>query len=209
MNKRIKLELKVGLFVVIGLVILIIFIFSVRKPLGFGKGRYHIKIVFSNAEGLKVNSPVRFLGVDVGEIKKMDLSFSPEKKNATCIITVSLRKDMILPSDSVAYINSLGLLGEKYIEISPGKNYEDLLKEDDYLLGRDSLSIYEFSRRIDTLISTTQEILERIKGREGTVGRLLYDDSLYLELEELVKDLRKHPWKLLHRPKEKRPKEKK
>ena len=50
------------------------------------------------------------------------------------------------------------------------------------------------------------EIVADVKGGSGTVGRLLYDDSLYEDLESLGADLKANPWKLLHRPKKKKKK---
>ena len=44
--------------------------------------------------------------------------------------------------------------------------------------------------------------MANVKEGEGTVGKLFYDDSIYHNIEEMFGDLKKHPWKLLYRPKE-------
>ena len=47
-----------------------------------------------------------------------------------------------------------------------------------------------------------------MKNKEGTIGKLLYDDGLYKNAEEFIADLKAHPWKLLHKPKEPKKKRK-
>ena len=52
------------------------------------------------------------------------------------------------------------------------------------------------------MAKTIKEINEKIKKGEGTIGQLLMNDSIYKNLEEFTADLKKHPWKLLNRPRE-------
>jgi hypothetical protein len=101
-------------------------------------------------------------------------------------------------------VNTLGLLGEKYIEIMPGKDYAHYLKDNQSLTGVDPLPIHEIFNRADSLLRNLDEGVIKIINKEGSLGKLIYDDKVYSELEALVTDVRKNPWKLLIKTKEKK-----
>ncbi|MDD2752939.1 MAG: MlaD family protein, partial [Candidatus Omnitrophica bacterium] len=117
-----KLELKVGIFVFIGIIILAIFVLSIGKFRTWSSG-YKVNFTFSFVNGVKVGAPIRFAGVDVGEIKKINVRFLPEEQRSQVILECWLRNFVHIPVDSTIWVNTLGLLGEKYLEIMPGKDY--------------------------------------------------------------------------------------
>jgi hypothetical protein len=100
-------------------------------------------------------------------------------------------------------VNTLGLLGEKYIEIMPGKDYGNFMLADSTTVGSDPLAMHEVVVLAKNIAEHLDESIVRINKEEGTIGKLLYDDTVYRELEAFVKDIRKHPWKLLIKTKEK------
>ena len=129
---------------------------------------------------------------------------------------------------SRALVNTLGILGEKYIEIIPGSDYSATWKSGDVVIGEDPISMEELSslgRKIalnledsvegfndivkdpDTqaslkeMIAHLNSITRKIDEGYGTLGQLLNNDSIYKDLEILSDDLKKHPWKLIHRGK--------
>ncbi|MFH0876670.1 MAG: hypothetical protein V1863_00415, partial [Candidatus Omnitrophota bacterium] len=113
-----------------------------------------------------------------------------------------------IPKDSRAWVNTLGLLGEKYLEIIPGKDYDNILVPGDVLRGEDPASVQEVTDLVKDIALESKEALSNLsavladmhEGR-GTVGRLFTDDKLYTDIEEMFADLKEHPWKLLYRPK--------
>lgn len=197
-----KLELKVGIFVFIGIVFLSVFVLSIGgiKTWSFG---YHINFIFNFVNGAKLGAPVRFSGVDVGVIKKINFIFSGEEQKYKVNINTWVKKEVQIPSDSTVWVNTLGLLGEKYIEIMPGKDYGRVLNNNDTLVGVDPIPMHEVFRMSKNIIDNFNEGIAKINEGKGTVGKLLYDDTVYNELEAMVKDLRRHPWKLFWKTKEK------
>jgi phospholipid/cholesterol/gamma-HCH transport system substrate-binding protein len=200
-----KLELKVGVFVFVGLVILTIFVLYIGDFKTWGSG-FRIKINFGFTNGIKVGAPVRFAGVDVGEVKRIDLTFSPQEQKTNVEITCLLKKEARVPSDSQAWVNTLGLLGEKYVEIIPGKNYNDCLKTDQFITGNDPIPMNEIFGFFRSIAADLDDAIAKIKDGQGTVGKLLNDDSIYTELEAFVSDVRRNPWKLFWKTKEQPPK---
>ena len=82
----------------------------------------------------------------------------------------------------------------------PGRDYTHCLVAEQSL---EELTPYRCrnSPLAKDITENLDESIVRIKNKEGTIGRLLYDDTIYKELEALIIDVRKHPWKLFRRPK--------
>ena len=209
MTAKSRVELFVGAFIIIGLIILTSFVFFIRD-FQIIKPGYRFDIAFSFANGLKIGAPTRFSGVDIGEIKSIKI-FSDSKSGTTKVrVRVWVDKDTQIPSDSQVWINTLGLLGEKYIEIMPGKDYSRVVKENDTISGQDPIPIEEITKEMKKLVSKTNEtvtglneLLSRIKTGEGTIGKFFSDETVYKNIEELTDDLKRHPWKLFFKTKEK------
>ena len=227
-----NLELKVGTFVIIALILLCIFVFMISDISLFKPG-WNLKLIFGFADGVKIAAPVRVAGVDMGKVKEIKMFYDTKEKKTVIEILVWLSSDAKVPVDSRAWVNQLGLLGEKYIEIIPGKNYSSYLKNADQLVGDDSISMRELGElgrkiaaKLDesftginevfkdektraslkdlvaNLSGTTESlnaIFAKIKNGEGTIGKLLYEDTIYKDLEGLTSDLKAHPWKLLRK----------
>jgi len=198
-----KLELKVGIFVFVGLIILGFFILSIGgfKTLSSG---YRINLNFGFVNGVKVGAPVRFAGVDVGEVKKVKLEFLRQENRSNVRLEVWIRDIIKIPIDSTVWVNTLGLLGEKYVEIIPGVDYANCLKPRDSLMGIDPLPIHQIFKNAESILRNLDDGIIRIRNQEGTLGKLIYNDEIYNQLEALVTDVRKHPWKLLIKTKEKK-----
>ncbi len=199
---RTKLELKVGIFVLLGLGILLVFILYIGDLKTWGSG-YKINIVYEFINGVKVGAPVRFAGMDVGEVKNISLFFSPTEQKTKVNLVCLVKRAARIPSDSASWVNTLGLLGEKYIEIMPGKDYKNCLLPNQTLIGNNPIPMHVVVDLLEDIGVNLNESIVKIKQGEGTVGKLLYDDTIYKELEALVVDVRKHPWKLFYRTKEK------
>ena len=198
-----KLELKVGIFVFVGLVILIIFILSIGGFKTWSSG-YRINFDFNFVNGAKVGAPVRFAGVDVGEVKKVKLEFIPQENRTNVRLEAWIRNIIKIPSDSTVWVNTLGLLGEKYVEIIPGKDYANCLGVDGSLTGIDPLPIHQIFNNAESILRNLDDGIAKIRNKEGSLGKFIYDDSVYNQLEALVTDVRKNPWKLFIKAKEKK-----
>lgn len=198
-----KLEMKVGVFVFVGLIILVVFVLSLGGVKTWASG-YKINFVFSFVNGVKRGAPVRFAGVDSGVVK--DIKFFREsgglksKVRIICWVNNSVR----VPLDSKIWVNTLGLLGEKYIEIMPGEDYGKLLKAGEDLAGEDPLPMNEIMKDAKNISDNLNNGLQKIMNKEGTVGKLLFDDKLYNDLDAMVNDIRRNPWKLFFKTKEKK-----
>jgi phospholipid/cholesterol/gamma-HCH transport system substrate-binding protein len=216
-EKNKTVELKVGIFVFFGIVILAWFVLWIGDFKLIRQG-YNVNVTFSFANGIKVGAPMRLAGVDRGEVKEITLTHVAGTNKAKVILKVWVDEDAQIPSDSRAWVNTLGLLGEKYLEIIPGKDYDHALDAGGVIVGEDPTSVQEVTDLIkdvtlqakDTLGSAQKTlndmslVLEDLHEGRGTIGKLFTDDKLYTDAEEMFADLKSNPWKLLYRPKEAR-----
>ena len=114
------LEIGTGLFVLLGFAAL--FFLTTQLPasglkLGAVKSGYHVSAEFDNIGDLKVGSPVTMAGVRIGEVDA--IHFDPKTYKAVASLRIDPQFNQI-PEDSFASIQTQGLLGGKYIGISPG-----------------------------------------------------------------------------------------
>ncbi|MBI5144882.1 MAG: MCE family protein [Candidatus Omnitrophica bacterium] len=197
-----KLELKLGVFVFVGMVILVLFILLIGDFQTWTSG-YEVNFLFNFVNGVKIGAPVRFSGVDVGEVKAIKFLLNPPELKPKVQIVGWVKKEIKIPLDSTVWVNTLGLLGEKYIEVMPGEDFQNHLAKGESLVGHDPIAMHEVAQLAKNIAGDLDESLVKIKNGEGTIGKLLYDDTIYNELEALVKDVRRHPWKLFFKTKEK------
>jgi phospholipid/cholesterol/gamma-HCH transport system substrate-binding protein len=218
-----KLELKVGMFVFAGLVVLLIFVLYIGDFQN-SLSTYRVNFTFNFINGVKLGSPVRFAGVDVGEVKAINFIFPVKGEKPKVRMVGTITRNIKIPLDSSVWVNTLGILGEKYIEIMPGKDFENVAKDGETMVGNDPFAMQEFGEMAKSVVTKLDATLTgingvadsvkaltlnlddgvtRIKNGEGTVGKLMYKEELYNELEALVVDLKSHPWKLFWKGKEK------
>ena len=119
--RKFDVELAVGIFVLAGLVCLGYLSIKLGKMEMVGGGGYELNAIFPNVGGLKTGSPIVIAGVEVGRVKSIAL------ENYQARVHMSLPRDVKIQEDAIASIKTKGLIGEKYIEISPGGS-EKILK---------------------------------------------------------------------------------
>ena len=197
-------ELKVGIFIAVGLLIFFIVVFSIGDVYLIRRG-YHIKVLFNFANGITESAPVRLAGVNVGQINKIDVFFDENEKKTRVRLSAWIKDPKIrIERDAEAVINTLGLLGEKYLEIFPGTKTDDILKGGDEIVGNDPVPTEILTRKIDQLADSTNVVMTGLKEGRGTIGKLLVEEKIYNDMEAFIEDLKKHPWKLLHKPKKRK-----
>jgi len=175
-----KLEVKVGLFIGVGIFVMFLIIFSIKDISLLGKG-YEIDVIFNYVNGIKESSPVRLAGVNVGEVRKLELFYDDTSKNTKVRLDVRIRGGVKISDDSIARINTLGLLGEQYLEISPGIS-GDFLRDGSIVRGHDPVNVGQQMERMNELFSSMADIAGNISDGKGTLGKIMTDDALYNDL---------------------------
>ena len=111
-------EARVGIFVLLGLIILTFFTFKVSKWGLIAEKGYPLTVDFDSAAGLEPKSDVKMAGVPIGKVEEIELVGNRAR------LVLRIHKGIRIPIDSVGTIQTQGLLGEKYVEILPGKDVQ-------------------------------------------------------------------------------------
>jgi phospholipid/cholesterol/gamma-HCH transport system substrate-binding protein len=192
-------ELKVGVFIMIGVAILFIIVFSIGD-INLVKKGYRIKVDFNFVDGIGPSAPVRVSGVGVGQIDGLKLYYDEEEQKTKAQLNAWVKEGVKIEEDAVATISTLGFMGEKYMEISPGTSGKRFLKDGDLLEGKDPVSMAKVFEDVSGLTESVKVIVDRLKNGEGTIGKLLTRDKIHQDLEAFVEDIKNNPWKLLNKP---------
>jgi phospholipid/cholesterol/gamma-HCH transport system substrate-binding protein len=197
-----KLELKVGLFIGIGIVIMFLIVFSIKDISFVGKG-YEIDVIFDYVNGISESAPVRLAGVDVGEVREIRLYYDAEQGKTRVALRTRIKNGTRIEEDAVARINTLGLLGERYMEISPGAS-KNFINSGYVLTGQDPMDVGMQMAKMNEFLVSATAIAQQIESGEGSLGKFIMDDTFYNEMESFATEIRANPWKLLNKPRKKR-----
>jgi phospholipid/cholesterol/gamma-HCH transport system substrate-binding protein len=178
-------EVKAGILIFCALVVLFAFTFMIGKFHVFKKG-YTIDISFNFVEGLDVGAPVRLSGVKAGNVSKVRLD--PEKNMV--VLTLWLQDEAKIRDDSRFYINTLGFMGEKYIEIDPGVS-PTFIKPGSFVEGEPARRLEEILKTGQEIATQANDIIGSIKGVTDKISLDKLSASLD-ELHKLMKELDKN-----------------
>lgn len=140
--KKYTLETSVGIFVFVCLLCVGYLTVKLGKLDLLGGQNYTVQARFTSVSGLKAGSSVQMAGVPVGSVG--DIHLDPKRLDA--VVELQLRKDIRLTDDTIASIKTSGLIGDKYISLSPGGS-------DIYLEPGDMIIDTESALDIEALIS--------------------------------------------------------
>jgi phospholipid/cholesterol/gamma-HCH transport system substrate-binding protein len=145
------LEVSVGLFVLLGIAALFYLAIQVSNIAEYrDRDTYEVTAYFDQIGGLKVRAPVTVSGVRVGRVS--GIVYDPERFQARVTLALQSGTDF-LPSDTQASIFTAGLLGEQYIALEPGGDYEPLRAGDEILFTQSALVLENMIGRVLTNIS--------------------------------------------------------
>lgn len=197
-------EVKSGVWVVVCFVLLTAVTFKVSDFRAFANTSDY-KIHFNLISGLEKNAPVHFAGHSVGIVKSITL----HEGDPAVEIIVQIGKSVPLRADSEAVVDTLGLLGEKFIALSPGSPGTQRLEPGGALRGKDPLPLHQLVDQMNELTKNMVPITEKtnrlLEGHEKDLEAILVNLNASSEnLKEMTHDLKLHPWKLLRKGKEKK-----
>jgi phospholipid/cholesterol/gamma-HCH transport system substrate-binding protein len=162
-----------------------------------------LKAQFATVVGLDSGAEVRIAGVHTGTVREIDLPSKPTDK-VTVLMDLERSTHAIVKQDSMASIETEGLLGNEYIAISFGSAQAANVKDDDMIGSEPPLVIADLMKKADGILVTSQAALNnvtvvtanlssisaKINQGEGTIGALVNDKKVYTQLDETTAGLR-------------------
>lgn len=194
MEKTATQKIRLGVFVIIGLSFFILAIYFIgNKQQMFGKTE-HLKAVFNNVGGLQLGNNVRFSGINVGTVRRIEII-----NDSTISVDLQIDKAIFphIKKDAIATIGSDGLVGSVIINIIPGKGNMPAVKPGDIIQSSNRVRTDDM---LTTLNVTNQnaaqltidllKITNEINQGKGTIGVLLKDTVMAKDLKATIHNLR-------------------
>ena len=163
-------EAKVGAFTIIGIILFIAGILFVGRVDIFGKSQISITGEFTQVNGLKNGNPVRFSGVDIGNVSDIEIT------SRGVAVKMKIDEKTPVPIDSRFTLSSDGFLGEKFIQISPGQS-NIYLQDGDSIRGDGADAMDKAMQSAQKLMEGTEKMLQSINniiGDPATQNALKY-----------------------------------
>ncbi|MCD6186374.1 MAG: outer membrane lipid asymmetry maintenance protein MlaD [Deltaproteobacteria bacterium] len=135
--KKSSLETSVGIFVLIGMLCIGYLAIKLGKMEWIGDNNYELTARFESVSGLKVGAQVEMAGVPIGQVKSINL----DQDRQVALVKVKIQNGIILTDDVIASVKTSGLIGDKFIKMTPGGSDEILKKGDAITETESSLDI--------------------------------------------------------------------
>lgn len=180
---KIKPELKVGFLFCLSLAILGVLI-ARAEELPFLSRTYILKARFDDARGLERTAPVYFSGIKVGKVYAVKIN------GTDIIVSLQIDRSIRIPVNSLAKITTFGFFAEKVVAITPqDKDTKAYLAAGDFIETAKPVELSDLFVQLNVTLSSFQNIVHRIEAGEGTLGKLVNDDALYVELKKTVRQI--------------------
>jgi phospholipid/cholesterol/gamma-HCH transport system substrate-binding protein len=186
-------KLKLGIFVIISVIILVISLYLIgSKQNLFGKS-FKIHAVFNDVNGLQQGNNVQFSGIKIGTVKKIEM-----------INDTTIRVDMIieekmrvhLKKNAQAVVKSDGLVGNMTVSIVPVEGNAPFIKEGDTIVAMERITMDEMMATLGTtnediaiLVKDVLKITDNIEAGKGVVGLLLNDEEITANIKNIVSNV--------------------
>jgi len=194
---------RLGAFIIATLAILAAGVFLIGSNQYLFTPTYRLKAQFATVVGLDPGAEVRVGGVHSGSVRSIELPSKPDGK-ITVLMDLQRSTHDIIKQDSVAAIETEGLLGNEYVSISFGSAQAPNVKEDDTIVSEPPLVIADLMKKADGILDTSQEALNnvtvltanlssisgKINQGQGTIGALVNDKKIYTQLDQTTAGLR-------------------
>ena len=179
-------ELKIGIMAVVALLIAAALIVALGGEGGFFWERYNLRVKFSNAGGVQQGSPVRVSGVTVGSVT--DIEFIGSEVHMELELHDDMRERV--RTTSRATIGSVSLLGEGAVDINASTTGQPIPAWGYVPSDAPPPQLADVTAQANKGIAEITALMQDIRAGKGTVGKLMTDEQLYVELREFTASAR-------------------
>ncbi|MEO7531975.1 MAG: MlaD family protein [Sediminibacterium sp.] len=187
MKTNLSQKVKTGIFVTIGIAILLATVFIIGNQKNLFDSTFAVKANFKNVSGLQVGNLVRFAGINVGTVGDINIV-----NDTTVQVKLQLQQSVkkFIKQDASANIGSDGLMGDKIIQVSSGTSGTPEVKDNSIISGKNPLSMDEVMVKLNNIATNAESmtsslagIVGKVNNGEGSLGRLINNDKLARNLE--------------------------
>jgi phospholipid/cholesterol/gamma-HCH transport system substrate-binding protein len=192
MAKKIS-DVKIGIFIFLGILILVLGIFLVGDKDALFSSTFTIKAYFKDIQGLRSGATVRLSGIDVGSVESVEIMDDPSGRVE---VVMSVLEDVrqFIRTDTKASIETEGLVGNKVVVLKIGSSSAEPVKNGGTVQAKEPLGFAQIIEETQGIMEYTKEmtkdlseIIGRVNRGEGSIGKLLVDEELYKDATRLTK----------------------
>ena len=189
---------RLGAFIVLTLAILAAGVFVIGSQENLFRPTYRLKAQFDNVAGLMAGADVQVGGVHSGTVRSIDLPHTPDGK-VTVVMDLDKTTHEIIKHDSVAAIETAGVLGNQYVAITFGTDNQAEVKDGETIASQPPLELSDLFKKTSAILDNSQQAIKnardatahlnsvsaKIDAGQGTVGALVNDKQLYNNLQQM------------------------
>ncbi|MFQ5602633.1 MAG: MlaD family protein [bacterium] len=176
--RKIGSEIATGVAIFIAIIIFIAG-YIYLKNVTFRTDRYLLTVEFKDVTGLEPSDFVSVSGLRIGRVQNFRLN------GLNVLVDIEVNPDIQLPVDSKARIKSLGMVGEKFVDIVPGQAAE-MLQPGDFFKGHNTSDFSDIGISVETLLKQAEQFLDQLRNIIQTV----FDEATQRDLKESLFHLR-------------------
>ena len=193
-------QLKVGMVVVVSLTLLIALLFLMTSSQGLGVFSHKLTVYtyFENAAGVKEGAAVNLEGVTIGTVKAVNIVSDPTRKLTPIQVVMRIdgkyQKD--LHTDTRAALSTVGVLGDTVVDLNSQTANGPKLQDHAELKTMETPNLQDVVKAsqgtiesLNVILAKMDRIVDQISSGKGSVGGLIYDDTLYRRANETINEL--------------------
>lgn len=194
-NNEIR-HIKVGFFVLVALAVAMLFIFMIGSEKSIFRSQYTLSATFADISGLRIGAPVQLAGLNIGQVS--DIRFPKDLAEKKIVVKFKIAKKFQdrVREDSVATINTQGLLGDKFIFVTMGSPDKPVIEHGGMITSREVVGIYDLAEKggeiltdIQKAVNSASKVFQNLSEGKGDVAASLSSLRVILEQAEKGKGL--------------------
>jgi phospholipid/cholesterol/gamma-HCH transport system substrate-binding protein len=187
-------QLRVGIMVIVSLVLFAVAVFFISGQVGFFTRHYTLKAYLPSAGDLREGAQVRLAGISVGNVVKIRISPYTDRQRAVEVdLKIARTYQSEIRTDSVASVETVGLLGDSYMDITRGTAGQEVVADGGAVQTAQKADIAavvqntnEVIMNLSALSAKLDDITTQIQAGKGSMGKLLYDETLYKKMDATI-----------------------
>ncbi|MCB0719464.1 MAG: MCE family protein [Bacteroidetes bacterium] len=181
-------QARVGLIVIAATLFFLVGLFAIANRTFLFSDNFYIQSRFNHVAGLHAGQHVQYQGVNVGRVESVELPDTPGDRIAVRM-AISERARHVIRRNTRAQIKTDGLVGSQIVVLISPSEVGDPIQDNDIIVGEDPMDFFEITDRalvsvqnFEKAANTFEQIMLDVRNGEGTLGKIIYDSTLYYSI---------------------------
>lgn len=190
-------QARVGLLVTVGAILFFVALFAIANRSHLFSDTFFVNAEFNNVAGLQSGASVQYQGVSIGRVESVRLPDTPDSRiNVQMAISENARR--VLRKTTNAQIKTDGLVGNQIVVLDSPPGATEPIEDNDTIVGIDPFDLFEITdkalesvQNFESAATTFEQIILDVRNGEGSLGRMVYDSTLYNSIVSTADETRR------------------